>query len=153
MMQNIANMRRLTRLATIVCVLFLSAACSSDPEQQKLEYVASGDAYVAQKQYAEAILQYRNAVALDASFGEARFKLAQTYEINGDLPAALREYVRAADLMPENAEAQLRAGKMLIAAGQFADARTRAEAIVAKDPKNVNALKIGRASCRERGWV
>ena len=40
------------------------------------KYVESGDAYAAKNNWPEAIVQYRNAVAVDGSFGEARFKLA-----------------------------------------------------------------------------
>ena len=49
-------------------------------------------------------MQYRNAVARDASFGEARFKLAGAYAETGDVKNALREYVRAADLLPKNVD-------------------------------------------------
>src|SRR6185436_1442242 len=94
------------------------------------------------KKYAEAIIEYRNALTQDANFAQARYQLAATYEATGDLNNALREYVRAADLMPDSVEAQLHAGKLLIGAGQFAEARARADTALAKDPKNVNALIV-----------
>ena len=64
------------------------------------------------------------------------------YEASGDLKNALREHVRAADLMRDNVEAQLRAGKLLVAAGRFPEARARALAALAKDPKNINGLIV-----------
>ena len=42
----------------------------------------------------------------DARFGEARLKLAESYERTGDLRNAYREYMRAADLMPSDEQAQ-----------------------------------------------
>jgi tetratricopeptide (TPR) repeat protein len=128
-------------LAYVLVAFALSAvACGGDPQKEKLEYVKSGDQYVADRKYAEAIVQYRNAVARDATFGEARFKLAAAYTETGDLGNALREYIRAADLMPDNVEAQLRAGNGLIATGQYPEARARAVAALTKEPRNVKAL-------------
>ena len=39
-------------------------------------YFESGNAYVAQKKYAEAVLEYRNALQVDPRFAEARYRLA-----------------------------------------------------------------------------
>src|SRR5204863_7085114 len=88
------------------CTIFLgvSIACSQDPRVARDRFVASGDRYVAQQKYAEAVLEYRNAVTRVPESGEALFKLASAYEKLGDMGSALREYVRAADLMPSNSE-------------------------------------------------
>jgi len=122
-----------------LCILTL-AACSRDAQALKRGFIESGDKYVAQQKYAEAIIQYRNAVAKDGSDGNARFKLAEAYETTGDLGNALREYIRAADLMPNNVEAQIRAGTGLLATRQFEESRARAAAALAKEPKNVRGL-------------
>src|SRR6185295_9118343 len=95
-------------LAILLAGLVFTAACSTDPEKAKLEYVKSGDAYVAQKKYSEAIIQYRNAIQKDPRFGEARLKLAEAYAASGDAPNAFREYLRAADLMPTNMDLQIK---------------------------------------------
>ncbi len=50
----------------------VAAGCSKDPEVAKREYLRSGDAYVEEKKYKEAIIEYRNAVQQDPRFGEAR---------------------------------------------------------------------------------
>ena len=130
------------RFGWFALAMIVAASCSKDPEAVKRLYVESGDRYMAEKKYAEAIIQYRNAVATDERFGEARFKLATAYRQSGDLSAALREFVRAADLMPDNVNAQLRAATFLVAAGQFADAQARATSALAKEPKNAEALVI-----------
>ena len=65
----------------------LSSGCSKDPEVAKREYLSSGDAYVEQKKYAEAIVEYRNAIQQDPKFGQARYKLAEAYmHDSGSLP-------------------------------------------------------------------
>jgi tetratricopeptide (TPR) repeat protein len=116
------------------------AGCSRDPEKAKRAYVASGEKYVAQKKYAEAAIEFRNAVAIDPRFGEARFKLAAALEAGGDALGALGEYVRAADLMPTDPKVQLAAGQRLLIAGKYPEARARASAILQRDPKDVTGL-------------
>src|SRR5688572_7136581 len=107
---------------TIVVIAFLLcssvAACSKDPEVAKREYVRSGDAYFAEKKYKEAVIEYRNAVQQDPMFGEARFKLAETYQKLNDARNAYGEYIRAADLLPNDVEAQSKAAIMLLASRQ-----------------------------------
>jgi tetratricopeptide (TPR) repeat protein len=138
-------MVRFSVTALLACSVLLSG-CSKDPEVAKREYLGSGDAYVEQKKYAEAVVEYRNAIQQDAKFGIARYKLAETYMQLNQPADAFREYVRAADLMPDNIEAQVKAARMLMAAGQFLDAQTRAEKALVTDPKNVEAQLVRAAS-------
>ena len=103
-----------------------AASCSRDPEIAKRAQVAAGDKYFAEGKFAEAVVSYRAALQLDPRFGEARYKLADAYVKQDDYGRAVGEYVRAADLMPERDDAQIKAGNMLLLTGQFEDARTRA---------------------------
>jgi putative PEP-CTERM system TPR-repeat lipoprotein len=136
----------LFRRHTLLVAVLLSAACSVDPDQAKRQYLASGDRHLADKQYAQAIIQYRNALQQDPRFGEARLKLAQTYEQQGDLLNAMREYVRAADALPNDAATQVKAASYLLLSSQFEDARARAQSALALDPKHVQAhLVLGHA--------
>lgn len=129
-----------SKLVILAALAVFVVSCGRDPQKLKQQYMADGDKYFAQKDYPEAIIQYRNAVAQDGAFGEGRMKLAAAYEATGDVRNALREYVRAADLLPDNVDAQAHAAKMLLAAGQYPEAKTRALAALAKDPKNINGL-------------
>ncbi len=89
--------------------------------------------------YKEAALEYRNALQQDPRAGDVRVKLAETSLKTGDLPNALGEYVRASDLLPDDTAVQLKAGNFLLVAGRFDDAKARAEKVLAKDPRNVDA--------------
>lgn len=131
--------RRLAAGWTTGVLALALVSCSTDPEIAKREYVKSGDRYVERHKYREAVVQYRNALQRDARFGEARYKLAETYEKLGDLPNSYREHIRAADALPDDVQAQVKAGAYLLAAGQFEDARTRAQKALKKDAKNADA--------------
>jgi Tfp pilus assembly protein PilF len=94
------------------------SACSKDPDQVKRDHILRGDAFVAQKKYAEASIEYRSAIQADARDVEARKKLAEVYVVTQDLTEALREYVRAADLAPDDIQIQLAAGGFMQLAGR-----------------------------------
>ena len=115
-------------------------ACAGDPVARKQRYLASGDAYFEQAEYPEAIIEYSNAVQIDPRFGEARAKRALSYARAGNQANALEEYLRAADLMPEDVELQIVAGRYLLLARRLDEARARAEAALALEPENVPAL-------------
>ena len=59
------------------------------------------DQYVKENKLAEAVIEYRNAINLDARYGEARYKLAEVYERQDDAQNAFNEFIRAADLLPD----------------------------------------------------
>jgi len=131
-------MLRSPRAFCVFLVLSALAACS-DPAELRDKYLASGDRYVAQHQDREAVLEYRNAVQQDPRNGPIRYKLAEAYLRIGDPANAYREFIRAADAMPGNPAAQLKAAYFLLGARQFEDARSRAELAVKLDPKSVEA--------------
>ena len=138
-------MNYLVRTVSVVALAAVLTACAS-PEQKKAKKLDAGNALAAQKKYAEAIIEYKNAIKIDQQFGEAHLQLAKAYEETKDYARALKSYVRAADLMPENADVQLAAARLLVLAGKFEDAKARAEGVLARDPKNVPAnLVVGSA--------
>jgi tetratricopeptide (TPR) repeat protein len=134
--------RRRPGLLLVTGVLVAITACRQSPDALKRKYVANADAYAAQGKYAEAIVEYRNAIQADGRAGDVHAKLGEAYLRIGDGGNALKEYVRAADLQPDDAEAQVRAAHLLLLAGQFDDAKAHAEKVLARDPKNVRAALI-----------
>jgi len=134
-----ANLSCIAFVPALLFVFFVASACSNDPEVAKREYVRSGDAYVVKKQYKEAVVEYRNAVQRDPRFGEARAKLADAYFQVGDVENAFREYIRAADALPNDVSAQLKAGQMLLVGKRYEDAKARADAALAVASANVEA--------------
>ena len=132
---------RMPRLAASVCVLLLAIACTNS-EKEKQQYLENGMRLAAEKKFDGAIVEYRNAIRIDGRFGEARWRLAQAYEETENFPAALQEYVRAADLLPDNVEVQVKAATHLLLSRQFLDAKSRADKALAKDPKNVDAFIV-----------
>ena len=117
-------------------------ACANDPDTEKQEFVASARRHAQEGRIPEAVVQYRNAIAVDPRFGEARLELGRLLEQQGELAGAAAELVRAADLLPENGEAQLGAARIYLATGKYEDGLTRANKALAIDPKNIDALVL-----------
>jgi len=124
-----------------VALALLPVACSS-PEVQKRRHFEKGNEYAAAKRDEFAVIEYANAVRLDPKFGEARLKLAETYERMNNLRAAFPEFVRAADALPDNRDVQIKATQILILGGRFDDAKARATALLTQNPKDIDALLL-----------
>ncbi len=127
------------RGSIIVLSLALSAVSGCRSAERHFD---SGNRYAAQGKLAEAVIEYRSATVKDPRFGLAHFKLAETYSRLGQPANAFKEYIYAADLLPDSADAQLKAGASLLLARRFEDARARAERVLARDPKNLEALLL-----------
>ena len=131
--------RRRFWLNVVLGLTFVAGACSRDPQAAMERHVAAGDRYQEEGKLAEAIIEYRNAVQQQPNAGPARRKLADAYLKANDPAKALPELVRAADLLPDDADLQIKAGSLLLLAGRFDDARGRADKVLARDPKHVPA--------------
>jgi putative PEP-CTERM system TPR-repeat lipoprotein len=125
------------RFAVLAAVLV--AGCRAAPEVRKQQFFESGNRYFDEGKYSHAVIEYRNAVAIDGAFGAARARLAEAYARSGDGRRALGEYVRAADLLPADAGIQLTAGTYLLAARKPEDALARADAALKLKPEDVQA--------------
>ena len=127
--------------AVVVSALLVSG-CSGDPAVRKQQHLEQGNQYFDHGQYLDAIIEYRNAIALDGTFAAARKRLGETYARVGDTRGALDEYVRAADLLPNDIDVQLDAGSLLLAVRKPEEALARAEAVLKVDPTNVQGLVL-----------
>jgi putative PEP-CTERM system TPR-repeat lipoprotein len=123
----------------VALVLCSAAGCRRDPDAAKRTYLESGNRYYEQKRFGEAVVEFRNAVNVDPSFGEAYERLSEALIESSDVPGAARALLRAADLLPNRVDLQLKAGNLLLLAGRFDDARVRADKVIAAEPKNIPA--------------
>lgn len=123
--------------AWCAAIVVTMAACGGDPATEKAAHVARADAFVSEGKLPEAIIELRAAVQIDPTYGEARYKLGEAYAKSNNPEAAYPEYVRAADLLPDDPKVQLTAGQYLLLATRYEDARSRARKVIEREPKNV----------------
>ena len=124
-------------VAVLALLGSVTASCSRDPKAVKARAVQKADKYLAGGKTAEAVIEYRNAIQADPLDGELRLKLADLYANVGSMPLAVGEYIRAADLMLDRPDIQVKAGNLLLLGGRFDDAKVRAEKSLAVAPHDV----------------
>lgn len=123
------------RIGLIVAALAVAVACGDSADT----YLTRGDEHFAAGRYREALVEFRNAVKADPSSGVAHYRVAQTIAAGASIGEGVREFARAADLLPDDLGIQLDAARALLATGQFEDARSRAEGVLKRDATNVDA--------------
>jgi putative PEP-CTERM system TPR-repeat lipoprotein len=124
----------------------VALSCSGDPVARARKYVERGDRYLASGKVKEAVIEYGNAVKARPGWADVYYKRARAYTSLNDPVHAYQAYARAADLDPSNIDAQLQAGMLLLAGGEFEGAGERAQAALRKQPKNAPAhILLGNA--------
>ena len=125
--------------ASIVC---FSTACTRDPKVRKQKYMDSGNGYMKQEKYREAIIEYANAVKIDPTDANAHYLLAQGYMKAQIWNGAFAELTRTIEIQPGLLPAQLDLGNLYLAGRKNTEARQKAQLILNKDPKNGGAYAL-----------
>lgn len=139
------NPLRLFLLAVIFPCCLLFAACS-DPEQTKAEHVKRGESLLKEKKFAEAELEFRNALQIDAELGAAHWGLAQANEGLERLPEAIEGLKQTIAKDPNNLEARTKLGNWYLVflrapnaekEALLLEAERLAGEVLARDPDNI----------------
>ncbi|MEO8368208.1 MAG: tetratricopeptide repeat protein [Candidatus Solibacter sp.] len=104
-------MKRKVVLAAFLLVL--AGACAVSPEAKRSAYLAQGKSFLQKKDYARAVLEFKNAAAIKPAEAEAYYQLGVAYSGLEEYRAALSAFRRSADLNPKHAAAQLRLSQLL----------------------------------------
>ncbi len=135
-------MRRLSTAVVFIVMIALVAGCSKSPEEKREAYLASAQKYQEGGKYAEAVIQYQNALQIapdDAktliSLGEAQLKLSRPQE-------AFMSFSKASKAEPKNVKAREYIASMLLLAKKYDRAQAEAKAILEIDPKHLIAREV-----------
>lgn len=145
------NQREFRNILLLSLMAGLIAGCHTDPNVRKMKYLSSGDRYSAEGKFREAAIQYENALKADKNFGEAHFKLAETYVRMGAYPGAVSELSRAVALQPNNYQARLDLGNLLLAGGDTNAAEVHAKFVLQHQPRNPDLHALLSAIALKRG--
>ena len=140
------------------CVLALAASmvfagCRHDPEARKQHFMSRGDSYLKDGHYGEAVIEYKNAVREDPTYGDGYYRLGLALLRQGQWSQATQSLSRALLYTPDNLDARLRLGDVLAAAGQFEDAKTQADEVLKRDPQNASVhLLLGQIQLQQKHY-
>jgi tetratricopeptide (TPR) repeat protein len=102
------------RAASLLTALALALAACADDAARLDEHHRRGAAYLEEEKYAEAILEFRNALSIDPNHAASHWGMARAHLAQKDLRKAYWELEETVRLDPTNAEAQLRYGQFLL---------------------------------------
>src|SRR5260370_1375571 len=128
-------------LASLV-IAWTLAGCAS-PQQKEAKLLASGKKFVADKDYAHAVLQFRNAIQAMPRDTEPRYQLALAYLQIGSYAAAAGELRRVIELDPKHIEAKLQLARLMNATRDkktLEESQKMIQSVLAQSPGNVDAL-------------
>jgi tetratricopeptide (TPR) repeat protein len=142
-----------TILFVSLAALIGAAGCRHDPQARKQHFMERGDGYFKDARYGEAVIEYKNAVREDPSFGDGYYRLGLALLRQGQWTQATQSLSRALLFTPDNLDARLRLGDMLVASGQFEDATTQANEVLKRDPENASVhLLLGQIQLQQKKY-
>lgn len=133
--------KQLAAIFLAICFV-LTTGCSRDIDAQKQKFFESGIRYFQQSKYAEASIQFQNAIQKDGKFAAAHLQLAKCYIERNLWPLAFRELSITIQIEPRNLDAELELANLLFEAKQFQSSRERAAIILQQYPDDVSAQLI-----------
>jgi Tfp pilus assembly protein PilF len=125
---------RLILALALIATAFVG--CNRDPNVRKQKYFESGQRYYDKSQFAEAAIQFKNAVQIDSGFGDAHYRLAQTLLKLQQWGPAYQELGRTIELQPENYQARIDLTNLVIAGHDFKQAKEQLDLLMDKQPNN-----------------
>jgi tetratricopeptide (TPR) repeat protein len=144
--------RKLIVSLLIAGAFSLLPACRSTARAR--EHVEKGNQYFAEKQFASAQDEYRQAIQINPDFADAYYRLG-LLQIQQEYPtAAHKSLAHAVELDPRNLDARLHLGDLLISSTQYAEAHQQADAVLQLDSKNAGAHRLlGQVSLHQRQYI
>jgi tetratricopeptide (TPR) repeat protein len=134
--------RLLAGISVLLAALTLTA-CFRSPEAKAARFLESGKKYLADRDYARAIIQFKNAARSRPNDPAPHHQLGLAYLGTGDVRAALAHLRKATELDPKHVEAQLVLAELMALNRNpevVKEAERRAEAALEVDPDNPDLL-------------
>lgn len=131
-------------LALVLATSLGLAACSS-PEEKVAAYVQKGQSYLKGADLVKARLEFQNALQINPNNVPSLFGMAEIAERGSDWNRAYGLLSKVVELDPLNLPAQLKLGKLLLAAGQVDKALATSEAASKIKPDAAETLALRAA--------
>jgi len=127
-----------TRLiASLAMIAACFSSCSRDPNARKQKFYRSGQSYFAKGQYAEAEIEFVDAIKIDPNYAEAHHRLAESYLKLQRADGAVQEFARTVQLQPQNYEARLELADLLILGHDFQEAQEQVNLLLKERPSDL----------------
>ena len=133
--------RKITPVLTVLVLALILAACGG-PEEKKAKFYSKARELYARGDYVKARLEVKNAIQIDPKFAEGYLLLGLVEQKDGNLRGAFGAFTKAVELNPELNAAHVELGKLLLLSGAADKALEKAQAVLAREPGNGEALML-----------
>src|SRR5689334_7174444 len=138
---------RFTALAVIFAASFCVAlaGCARSPEAQEARYLESGKRLMEKKDYARALIQFRNAAKAMPRDAEPHYQAGLIHLERHDWTAAYGSLKKAVELNPKHQQAQLKFAELLASVGDkqhVEQARQTVEDLIKAAPAGPEELDV-----------
>ena len=128
------------RSLVVLLAALAVTGCWRTPQSRRDHFLQSGNRYFNEGKYAEAEVEFRNAVQVDPNSLQVHDRLSATYMKLGNLDGAVRELARTIELHPDDTRARLNLGNIYFVAQDLDHAEQIARSVTQQDPSNPDAL-------------
>lgn len=142
---------RVSAALMLSLTLAFTVGCNRNPAVRKQKYLESGKRYEASGKYREAQLQFLNALKVDKNFGDAHYELAKTYLKMNSPQAAYAELLKTVQVSPNNLQAKIDLGNLLLDGRAVDRAEEQARAVLAINPNNPDAYALLAGIAQQKG--
>jgi tetratricopeptide (TPR) repeat protein len=126
-----------------ICIVGFLVGCASSPQAKEAKFLKRGQTFLAKKDYARALLEFRNAANVMPKDAEPHYQTGLVYLETGDLASAVGAFQKATTLNPKHAGAQLRLADLMTTSqtkSVLEDAEKRLQGLLAATPDSLDAL-------------
>ena len=140
--QKECTRRRVVIFLITLLVASLAFSGCKNSAAAKAEYVKRGEAFLKERKFEEASIEFRNALQIDDQLAAAHWGLAQAFEGLQRWPEMIYELKKAIELDGNNLEARVRLGNYYMAPlkrtpEMIAEAERLAKEVLQKDPNHI----------------
>ena len=131
--------------AGIMLAILVFSSCARSPEAREAKFMAAGKEYFEKKDYARAIIQFKNAAAVKRSTADVYYQLGLAYIGLGDYHSAYAAFGKAIELDPKHVQAQIKKAELEASSTSEslrATAATSMRGLVTQSPNNTDALSV-----------
>src|ERR1035441_9235183 len=139
------QMRFQRRAALAGVAILILSACTQSPQVKEAKYLEKGKKEFEKKNYAVAVLHFKNAAAAQPRDAEPYYQLGLTHLAANDINNAAPYFQKAPDLKPQHTGAQLKLAELMTASRNkevLEDAQKRVLGVLAALPDDVDALNV-----------
>jgi tetratricopeptide (TPR) repeat protein len=127
----------------LALLLAAASACRTSPQAKEQRFLKRGQAQMAKKDYARAVLEFRSAAQVMPNDPEPYYQWGLASLGTGDGTTAIQAFRKTLQLNPQRNDAQLKLSELMLATGRkdiVEQAAANLSAVIAASPNNPEAL-------------